>query len=52
MRSCFKELKSKHDIVQRTVTTLMGGRGYIQKRLTHIDHNKISHLAYINNSDV
>ena len=46
-----KELKSKHDIVQRTVTTLMGGRGYIQWRATHLERNKTSHLAQINNSD-
>jgi len=46
-----KESKSKHDIVQRTVTTLMGGRGYIQWRATHLERNKTSHLAQINNSD-
>ena len=46
-----KELKSKHDTVQRTVTTLMGGRGYIQWRATHLERNKTSHLAQINNSD-
>jgi len=45
------ESKSKHDIVQRTVTTLMGGRGYIQWRATHLERNKTSHLAQINNSD-
>merc|ERR1712013_290307 len=46
-----KTLKSKHDTVQRTVTTLMGGRGYIQWRATHLERNKTSHLAQINNSD-
>jgi len=46
-----KDLKSKHEIVQRTVTTLMGGRGYIQWRATHLERNKTSHLAQINNSD-
>ena len=43
--------KVKHETVQRTVTTLMGGRGYIQWRGTHLDKNKTSHLAQINNSD-
>ena len=42
---------SKAETVQRTVTTLMGGRGYIQWRGTHLDKNKTSHLAQINNSD-
>ena len=41
----------KTETVQRTVTTLMGGRGYIQWRGTHLDKNKGSHLAQINNSD-
>ena len=43
--------KAKHETVQRTVTTLMGGRGYIQWRGTHLDRNKTSHLAQVNNSD-
>ena len=40
-------------VTQRSVlvTTLMGGRGYIQWRGTHLDRNKTSHLAQINNSD-
>merc|ERR1719394_1907331 len=46
-----KETKTKHETVQRTVTTLMGGRGYIQWRGTHLDKNKGSHLAQVNNSD-
>ena len=46
-----KDAKTKHETVQRTVTTLMGGRGYIQWRGTHLDKNKTSHLAQINNSD-
>jgi len=46
-----KETKTKHETVQRTVTTLMGGRGYIQWRGTHLDKNKTSHLSQINNSD-
>ena len=41
----------KTETVQRTVTTLMGGRGYIQWRGTHLDKNKGSHLAQVNNSD-
>ena len=41
----------KAETVQRTVTTLMGGRGYIQWRGTHLDKNKGSHLAQVNNSD-
>merc|ERR1712117_21674 len=35
----------------RTVTTLMGGRGYIQWRSAHLERHKTSHLAQINNSD-
>ena len=46
-----KDAKTKHETVQRTVTTLMGGRGYIQWRGTHLDRNKASHLAQVNNSD-
>ena len=36
---------------QRTVTTLMGGRGYIQWRAAQLERHKTSHLAQINNSD-
>ena len=43
--------RRKQETVQRTVTTLMGGRGYIQWRGTHLDKNKSSHLAQINNND-
>jgi len=43
--------ENKTETVQRTVTTLMGGRGYIQWRGTHLDKNKGSHLAQVNNSD-
>ena len=44
--------KSKAEQVQRTVTTLMGGRGYIQWRATHLDKDrKASSLQQINNSD-
>jgi len=35
----------------RTVTTLMGGRGYIQWRAAQMERHKTSHLAQINNSD-
>ena len=42
--------KDKED-KPRTVTTLMGGRGYIQWRSAHVEKNKTSHLAQINNSD-
>merc|ERR1719383_965193 len=44
--------KSKAEMVQRTVTTLMGGRGYIQWRATHLEKDrKASSLQQINNSD-
>ena len=42
--------KDKED-KPRTVTTLMGGRGYIQWRSAHVEKNNTSHLAQINNSD-
>ena len=43
--------KAKHETVQRTVTTLMGGRGYIQWRHAHTERHRTSHLAQVNNSD-
>merc|ERR1719414_2028936 len=44
--------KSKAEQVQRTVTTLMGGRGYIQWRATHLERDrKASSIQQINNSD-
>lgn len=44
--------KSKAEQVQRTVTTLMGGRGYIQWRATHLEKDrKASSIQQINNSD-
>ena len=36
---------------QKTVTTLMGGRGYIQWRSAQVERHKTGHLAQINNSD-
>ena len=41
----------KQEATQRTVTTLMGGRGYIQWRAAQVERHKTSHLAQINNSD-
>jgi len=44
--------KSKAELVQRTVTTLMGGRGYIQWRATHVEKDrKAESIQQINNSD-
>merc|ERR550519_2976008 len=44
--------KNKAEQVQRTVTTLMGGRGYIQWRATHLEKDrKASTIQQINNSD-
>ena len=42
---------AKQEAVQRTVTTLMGGRGYIQWRHAHTERHRTSHLAQVNNSD-
>ena len=42
---------AKPETVQRTVTTLMGGRGYIQWRAAQVERHKTSHLAQINNND-
>ena len=48
--SCKKQLP-KPECPQKTVTTLMGGRGYIQWRAAHVERRKTSHLAQINNND-
>lgn len=48
--SC-KKPQPKPECPQKTVTTLMGGRGYIQWRAAHVERRKTSHLAQINNND-
>ena len=48
--SC-KKPQPKPESSQKTVTTLMGGRGYIQWRAAHVERHKTSHLAQINNND-
>jgi len=42
---------AKDTCQQRTVTTLMGGRGYIQWRAAQMERHRTGHLAQINNSD-
>ena len=49
--SCKTSPASKTDTVQRTVTTLMGGRGYIQWRAAAVERHRTSHLAQMNNND-
>ena len=49
--SCKASPTSKTDTVQRTVTTLMGGRGYIQWRAAAVERHRTSHLAQMNNND-
>ena len=49
--SCKAAPAPKTETVQRTVTTLMGGRGYIQWRAAAMERHKTSHLAMMNNND-
>ena len=49
--SCKASPASKTQTVQRTVTTLMGGRGYIQWRAAAVERHRTSHLAQMNNND-
>ena len=49
--SCKSRPASKTETVQRTVTTLMGGRGYIQWRAAAVERHRTSHLAQMNNND-
>merc|ERR1719445_2044543 len=49
--SCKASPASKTETVQRTVTTLMGGRGYIQWRAAAMERHRTSHLAMMNNND-
>jgi Rho guanine nucleotide exchange factor 10 len=49
--SARSDKKEDHQQQPLTITTLMGGRGYIQWRSTHVEKHKTSHLAQINNSD-
>ena len=42
--------KEKAEYLQRTVTTLMGGRGYIQWRAAHVERSNAA-MPEINNSD-
>jgi len=43
--------KEKADLGQKTVTTLMGGRGYIHWKEAQSEQQKISSMPQINNSD-
>jgi len=49
--SARSDKKEDHQQQPLTITTLMGGRGYIQWRSAHVEKHKTSHLAQINNSD-
>lgn len=44
-------IPSKKREDKKTVTTLMGGRGYIQWRSAQVERHKTGHLAQINNND-
>jgi len=46
-----KNKTTKSELTQRTITTLMGGRGYIQWRGPHLDKKKTDYVPEVNNSD-